>query len=78
MNDTVVHSVRRFFKKPTFFLFVSIFLTSAIIIIINCMKKDRKDDKNIPKITHLVFMRTSYDVKEKVYVALVDNSEALK
>lgn len=42
------------------------------------MKKDRKDDKNIPKITHLVFMRTSYDVKEKVYVAFVDNSEALK
>lgn len=42
------------------------------------MKKNRKNDKHIPKITHLVFMGTSYDVKEKVYVALVDNSEALK
>lgn len=42
------------------------------------MKKDRENDKHNPKITHLVFMRTSYDVKEKVYVALVDNSEALE
>lgn len=30
------------------------------------------------QITHLILMGTSYDVKEKVYVALVDNSEALE
>lgn len=38
----------------------------------------KKKDKHILEITHLVFMGTSYDVKEKVYVALVDNSEALE
>lgn len=42
-------------------------------------QKDRgKKDQYIPKITHLIFMGTSYDIKEKVYVALVDNSEALE
>lgn len=38
----------------------------------------KKKDKHILEITHLVFMGTSYDVKEKVYVALVDNSETLE
>lgn len=49
---------------------------TAMKIIINSMKKTEK--KKIPKTTHLIFMGTSYDIKEKVYVALVDNSEALE
>lgn len=53
---------------------------TAMKLIINSMKKtEEKKKTNISlKITHLIFMGTSYDIKEKVYVALVDNSEALE
>lgn len=63
----------------SFCLLLSFWHWITVMIIINKVTTLwKKKKKHVLEITHLVFMGTSYDVKEKVYVALVDNSESLE